>query len=94
MSMRFSLASKALCLSLCILLITGCAADTLAPAPPTAVRPVPNNPAPSPTAVPPSPVPTLTSTTALDTPTIAGEPTTEFTILYTNDSRGYVDPCG
>jgi len=94
MSMRFTLAFKALCLSLCILVVTGCAADTLAPAPPTLVPAVPNNPAPSPTAVPTSPVPTLTSTTTLPTATTAGGRTTGLTIRYTSDSRGYVDPCG
>ena len=91
---RLSLCLHGLLL-IALLLMAGCTPATTvtptdqgaqvgpAPAPATEVEPGNNNPtaAQAPTDAPP-------------TPTNAAEVAQRITILHTNDSRGYVDPCG
>nr|MBC7243779.1 hypothetical protein [Chloroflexota bacterium] len=93
---QISIAKAAVFLLLAILLI-GCSGDTVnQPAPtiipvapsrafPTATKPV------SPTTVPPTPTKAILLP---PTPTPPLQGVARLTILYTNDTRGYVDPCG
>lgn len=89
MKRRVSLQIRSLLLCAMVLWMTSCAtAGTALPAP-TASGPLPS-PKPAFTGLPlpatlPAPLPTATRS--------AGTPGA-LTLLYTNDTRGYVDPCG
>lgn len=91
-----SIAKAAVFLLLTILLI-GCSEDTvnqpaptIIPVPPSRVFPTATKPM-LPTAVPPTPTKAMVLPS---TPTPALQGVARLTILYTNDTRGYVDPCG
>jgi hypothetical protein len=85
-------------LSMCLVLITACASPVAGPTPGAASIPGPRvSPRPAFTglAVPATlPAPSKTAVPT-QTKVVAGSATTRaLTILYTNDTRGFVDPCG
>ena len=88
MTRRVPFNLRTLLLSTAILLMTACATGGPESLAPTASGPRPSpKPAFTGLALPatlPAPVPTPTSSAR----------TQALTILYTNDTRGYVDPCG
>ena len=81
----------------CALLLTGCATGEAELALPTARGPLPSpRPAFTGLALPATlPAPSRTATPAVTEQSVpASSKATALTILYTNDTRGYVDPCG
>ena len=84
-------------LSASVLLMTACATGEAGLAVPTAHGPLPS-PRPAFTGLPlPATIapPSRTATPAATKPSAAALVRTDaLTILYTNDTRGYVDPCG
>jgi hypothetical protein len=80
-----------------VLLMTACATEEAGLAIPTAHGPLPSpRPAFTGLALPATlPAPSRTATPAATKQSAASlSGTTALTILYTNDTRGYVDPCG
>lgn len=97
MTTRVSIVLKRMLLIASILLATACGGADPGLAVPTAYGPLP---CPRPaftglavpaTIAPPSKTPTATK---VGQSTHTGSRTSLLTILYTNDTRGYVDPCG
>lgn len=81
----------------CALLLTGCATGEAEFVLPTARGPLPSpKPAFTGLALPATlPAPSGTATPAVTKQSVPpSSKATALTILYTNDTRGYVDPCG
>jgi len=81
----------------CALLLTSCATGEAELALPATRRPLPSpRPAFTGLALPATlPAPSRTVTPAATKQSVpASSKSTALTILYTNDTRGYVDPCG
>jgi hypothetical protein len=97
MSRRRHLSRAILTLTLLVLAVSGCTGPAATGVPPqsrptdTLVYDVPTAPA-SPSGIP---LPTAGPTGAPPAPETLGPlPRTQLTIMHTNDSRGYLDPCG
>lgn len=96
---RAALVTTLLGLFVATALVTGCAPKETAAAAPSPTE-APESPTVAPSATPPPPTATAAPTNAPEETPAVPEPTADpppgrpVTILYTNDTYGYIDPCG